>query len=68
FGVLVRGTLDGSEGSGSFTLVLEYSRETKQLDMKAYGDIRTVAPWAAIAYAISTVRTSLLGFPGLRSQ
>ncbi|CAM9880927.1 unnamed protein product, partial [Laminaria digitata] len=68
FGVLVRGTLGGSEGSGSFALVLEYSRETKQLDMKAYGDIRTVAPWAAIAYAISTVRTSLLDFPGLRSQ
>ncbi|CAN0504075.1 unnamed protein product, partial [Laminaria digitata] len=48
FGVLVRGTLDDSEGSGSFALDLEYSPETKQLDMKAYGDIRKVAPWAAI--------------------
>ena len=36
--------------------------------MKAYGDIRTVAPWAAIAYVISTVRTGVRGFPGLRSQ
>ncbi|CAN0508044.1 unnamed protein product, partial [Laminaria digitata] len=32
FGVLVKGTLNGSEGSGSFALVLEYSCDNTQLD------------------------------------
>ncbi|CAN0175872.1 unnamed protein product, partial [Laminaria digitata] len=57
FGVLVKGTLNASEGSGSFALVLEYSCDNTQLDMKVYGDICTMAPWAALAYAISAVRT-----------
>ncbi|CAN0431719.1 unnamed protein product, partial [Laminaria digitata] len=36
--------------------------------MKVYGDICTVAPWAALAYAISTVKVMALEFPGLRSR
>ena len=39
YGVLVQGALSGDEGTGSFTLVLEYSSERAELDLKAYGDI-----------------------------
>lgn len=68
FGVLVQGSLSGSEGSGSFALVLEYSCGNNQLDLKVYGDVCTVAPWAALSYAISAVRAMGAGFPGLRSR
>ena len=68
YGVLVQGALSGDEGTGSFTLVLEYSSERAELDLKAYGDICTVAPWAVLAYAISMVRTMAMEFPGLRSR
>ncbi|CAN0382345.1 unnamed protein product, partial [Laminaria digitata] len=68
FGVLVQGALSGGEGTGSFALVLEYSSQSNQLDMKVYGDICTVAPWAALAYAISTVKVMAMEFPGLRSR
>ena len=60
--------MSGDEGTGSFTLVLEYSSERAELDIKAYGDICTVAPWAVLAYAISMVRTMAMEFPGLRSR
>ncbi|CAM9940111.1 unnamed protein product, partial [Laminaria digitata] len=68
FGVLVQGALSGGEGTGSFALMLEYSSQSNQLDMKVYGDICTVAPWAALAYAISTVKVMSMEFPGLRSR
>ena len=68
FGVLVKGTLNGSEGSGSFALVLEYSSSRAELDMKVYGDTCTVAPWAALSYAISAVKTMEADFPGLTSR
>ena len=68
FGVLVQGASRGNEGSGSFTLVLEYSSDRNLLDLKVYGDICTVAPWAALSYAISAVRTIAVAFPGLRSR
>ncbi|CAM9393730.1 unnamed protein product, partial [Laminaria digitata] len=68
FGVLVQGALSGSEGTGSFALVLEYSSDPNQLDLKVYGDICTVAPWAALAYAISTVKVMAMDFPGLTTR
>ena len=68
YGVLVQGALSGDEGTGSFALVLEYSSERHELDIEAYGDICTVAPWAVLAYAISMVRTMAMEFPGLRSR
>lgn len=68
FGVLVRGAVSGSEGAGRFALVLEYSPDSNQLDMKVYGDICTVAPWSALTYAISAVRTMEMEFPGLPSR
>lgn len=68
FGVLVRGAIRGSEGSGSFALVLEYSSDNNRLDAEVYGDIGTVAPWAALAYAISAVRTVVMEYPGLGSR
>ncbi|CAN0490599.1 unnamed protein product, partial [Laminaria digitata] len=68
FGVLVQGALSGGEGTGSFALMLEYSSQSNQLDMEVYGDTCTVAPWAALAYAISTVKTMAMEFPGLRSR
>ena len=67
-GVLVKGRLHGSEGSGSFALVLEYSSDSNELDMKVYGNTCTTAPWAALAYAISTVRITTADFPGLPSR
>lgn len=66
FGVLIRGAIRGSECSGSFVLVLEYTSDSNQLDVQVYGDTCTVAPWAACAYAISAVRTMAIEFPGLR--
>ncbi|CAN0487244.1 unnamed protein product, partial [Laminaria digitata] len=68
YGVLVQGALNDDEGSGSFALVLEYSSDSNELDMKVYGDICTTAPWAALAYAISAVRIIAVEFPGLRSR
>ena len=68
FGVLVQGAISDSKGTGSFALVLEYSSDSNQLDLKVYGNICTVAPWAALAYAISTVRTMAMDFPGLPSR
>ncbi|CAM9180685.1 unnamed protein product, partial [Laminaria digitata] len=68
FGVLIQGAMRGSEGGGSFALVMEYSSESNLLDVKVYGGICTAAPWAALAYAISTVRTMAMEYPGLRSR
>ena len=36
--------------------------------MKVYGNTCTTAPWAALAYAISTVRITTADFPGLPSR
>lgn len=78
FGVLVQG---GGE-TGKFALVLEYSPKSDEpnsepqdsslgnnvLDMKVYGDITTAGPWTALAFAISTVRSMVTAFPGLKSR
>ena len=66
FGVLVQGGF-GAVGAGkTFALLVEYSHEKTEVDMKVYGNIGTAAPWAALSLGVSAVRTMCSEFPGLR--
>ncbi|CAN0207506.1 unnamed protein product, partial [Scytosiphon promiscuus] len=69
FGVLVHGSF-GDEGgsSGIFAVVLEYSPSGNELTAQLYGDMSNPAPWVALSYVISAVRSMLSEFPGLRSK
>eukprot|EP00752_Nemacystus_decipiens_P012983 g11487.t3 len=66
FGVLIQGGFGAVAAVKTFALVIEYSHDKTELDMKVYGDIRTAAPWAALSLGVSVVRTVCLEFPGLR--
>ncbi|CAM9593028.1 unnamed protein product [Ectocarpus sp. 13 AM-2016] len=66
FGVLVQGSLGGGTAAKTFALVVEYSHETCEIDMKVYGSISTAAPWAALSYGISVFQAMCSEFPGLR--
>lgn len=66
FGVLVQGCLGGGVAGKTFVLLVEYSQKKKTVDMKVYGSIGTAAPWAALSFGVSAVRTMCLDFPGLR--
>lgn len=68
YGVVVHGNLGGWNGSGPFTVVIEYASSNNELAAQVYGDISTPAPWVALSYTISTVRYVLLNFPGLGSR
>eukprot|EP00752_Nemacystus_decipiens_P017045 g15262.t1 len=67
FGVLVQGSFGATTTAGkTFALLVEYSHENTEIDMKVYGNIGTTAPWAALSVGISAVRAMCLEFPGLR--
>eukprot|EP00752_Nemacystus_decipiens_P012467 g11041.t2 len=68
FGVLVRGGFGGQDDSRIFAVVVEYSSNSNELTAEVYGDVGNPAPWAALSYVISAVRSVLLEFPGLRSR
>ena len=66
FGMLVQGGF-GAVGAGkTFALLMEYSHDTNEIDMKVYGNIVTAAPWAALSFGLSALRAMCLDFPGLR--
>ena len=67
FGLLVRGGFGGGDG-GVFTVVLEFSSSRNELTAQVYGDTSAPAPWTALSYVISAVRSMLAEFPGLRSE
>ena len=66
FGVLVQGGLGGVAAGKTFAMLVEYSHEKAEIDMKVYGNIGTTAPWAALSVGISAVRVMCSDFPGLR--
>ncbi|CAM9435787.1 unnamed protein product [Hapterophycus canaliculatus] len=66
FGVLVLGSLGAVSAGKTFALLIEYSQEKSEIDMKIYGDIGTAAPWTALSFGISAFRTMCSEFPGLR--
>ncbi|CAN0097652.1 unnamed protein product [Ectocarpus sp. 12 AP-2014] len=66
FGVLVQGSLGGGIAAKTFALLIEYSHETCEVDMKVYGNITTAAPWAALSFGISVFQAMCSEFPGLR--
>lgn len=63
FGVLVKGA--SSEANDTFALLVEYSEDEQKLEMRVYGDLQTVIPWAAASYAMSVMRRMTSEFPGL---
>ena len=65
-GVLVQGGFGGTTAGKTFALLIEYSHEKTEIDMKVYGNVCTAAPWAALSVGISAVRMMCLEFPGLR--
>lgn len=66
FGVLIQGGLGKVSPGKTFAFLIEYSQETSEIDMKVYGDIGKAAPWAALSFGVSVVRTMCSDFPGLR--
>ena len=66
FGVLVQGSLGRVTAGKTFAMLVEYSHERGEIDMKVYGNIATTAPWAALSIGISAVRVMCSDFPGLR--
>lgn len=66
FGVLIQGGFGSVAAAKTFALLIEYSHDKTELDMKVYGDIGTAAPWAALSLGISVVRAMCFEFPGLR--
>lgn len=59
FGVLVKGDL-----GGKFALVLEFLHG--KLELQVHGNPRSVAPWIALSYALSAMRSKTLEYPGLK--
>ncbi|CAN0044686.1 unnamed protein product [Pylaiella littoralis] len=47
-------------------MLVEYSHEKGEIDIKVYGNIATTAPWAALSLGISACRVMCSDFPGLR--
>lgn len=66
FGVLVQGSLGGVAAGKTFAMLVEYSHEKGEIDMKVYGNIATTAPWVALSLGISAIRVMCSDFPGLR--
>lgn len=66
FGVLIQGGLGGVSAVKTFAMLIEYSHEKTEVDMKVYGDIGNAAPWAALSFGVSVVRAMCSEFPGLR--
>eukprot|EP00903_Cladosiphon_okamuranus_P006370 g6237.t1 len=65
--------LDDNSAKGSVVLLRlgkerpkDYFHDKNEIDMKVYGNIGTIAPWAALSVGISAIRTICLDFPGLR--
>ncbi|CAM9391565.1 unnamed protein product [Ectocarpus fasciculatus] len=67
-GVLVHGCLGDRDESGTFAVVVQYSSSGNELTAYVYGDRSNPAPWTALSYVGSAVRSMLLEFPGLRSR
>ncbi|CAN0460435.1 unnamed protein product, partial [Ectocarpus sp. 12 AP-2014] len=67
-GVLVHGRLGDQDERGTFAVVVQYSSYGKELTAQVYGNISSPAPWTALSYVSSAVRSMLLEFPGLRSR
>ncbi|CAM9526964.1 unnamed protein product [Ectocarpus sp. 4 AP-2014] len=67
-GVLVHGRLGDPDERGTFAVVVQYSSYEKELTAQVYGDRSSPAPWTALSYVSSAVRSMLLEFPGLRSR
>lgn len=66
FGVVVHGSFgQGGGGSVKFAVVVEYTSSSNELTARIYGDKSNPAPWVALSYVISAVRSMLLEFPGL---
>ena len=66
FGVLVQGNFGAADAVKTFALLVEYSHDKTELDMKVYGNIGTAAPWAALSLGLSAARMMCSEFPGLR--
>lgn len=66
FGVLVQGVFGAASAGKTFALLMEYSPERTEIDLAVYGNIGTVAPWAALSLGISALLTMCREFPGLR--
>lgn len=66
FGALVQSDLSTRTSGKTFALLVEYSHEKTEIDMKVYGSIGTVTPWVALSRGLSAVRMMCLEFPGLR--
>lgn len=66
FGVFLHSSFgDGGGSGGRFAAALEYSSRGNRLTADLFGDISNPAPWAALSYVMSIVRSMLLEFPGL---
>lgn len=66
FGVLVQGGFGEATAIKTFALLMEYSHDKSEVEMKVYGNICTAAPWAALCFGVSSVRMMCSEFPGLR--
>ncbi|CAN0360623.1 unnamed protein product, partial [Discosporangium mesarthrocarpum] len=71
FGVLVRGKLGGGDREGEdskrdFSLQLEYFHEKTEVQIIVGGDARGGTPWAVLSYAVSSVLSMTIQYPGLR--
>lgn len=66
FGVLVRGGFGGGDDRRVFAVMVEHLSNANELTAQVYGDVSNPAPWAALSYVISAVRSMLREFPGLR--
>ncbi|CAM9727538.1 unnamed protein product, partial [Ectocarpus fasciculatus] len=59
-GVLVHGCLGDRDESGTFAVVVQYSSSGNELTAYVYGDRSNPAPWTALSYVGSAVRSMLL--------
>ena len=66
FGVLIQGGFGAATAGKTFALLMEYSHDKTEIDMKVYGNIDTAAPWAALSLGLSAARMMCSEFPGLR--
>lgn len=65
-GVLIQGGFGAATAGKTFALLMEYSHDSTEIDVKVYGNIGTAAPWAALSLGLSAVRVMCSEFPGLR--
>lgn len=65
FGLLVEGDFAVEGMGGTFAVLVDFSHKDRRIVIEVFGNKESVAPWAALSFAMSTLLAMTRRFPGL---